>query len=69
EPMMSSTLLLPDNDRPLNDAEDIREILEHHVDLIIDGGHCGSKPTTVLDLSDGNITIRRQGLGPTKGII
>lgn len=69
EPMMSSTLLLPDNDRPLNDAEDIREILEHQVDLVIDGGHCGSRPTTVLDLSDGSITIRRQGLGPTEGII
>lgn len=69
EPIMSSSLILPDDDRPLNDVEDIREILEHHVDLIIDGGHCGSKPTTVLDLSEGGITIRRQGLGPTEGII
>ena len=69
EPMMSSSLILPDDDRPLTDADDIREILEHHVDLIIDGGHCGSTPTTVLDLSEGDLTIRRQGLGPTEGLI
>jgi tRNA threonylcarbamoyl adenosine modification protein (Sua5/YciO/YrdC/YwlC family) len=69
EPMMSSTLILPDEDRPLNDAEEIREVLEHHVDLIIDGGPCTTEPTTVLDLSEGNIQIRRQGLGPTEGVI
>lgn len=69
EPMMSSTLILPDMDRPLNDAADIREILEHHVDLVIDGGACSTEPTTVLDLSEGDIQIRRQGLGPTEGII
>lgn len=69
EPMVSSTLILPDMDRPLNDAADIREILEHHVDLVIDGGACSTEPTTVLDLSEGDIQIRRQGLGPTDGII
>lgn len=69
EPMMSSTLIMPDEDRPLNDAEEIREVLEHHVDLIIDGGPCTTEPTTVLDLSEGNIQIRRQGLGPTEGVI
>ncbi|WP_126454716.1 L-threonylcarbamoyladenylate synthase [Sulfuriflexus mobilis] len=69
EPMMSSTLILPDNDRPLNDAEDIREVLEHHVDLIIDGGHCHLEPTTVLDLSEGELQVLRQGLGPIEGII
>jgi tRNA threonylcarbamoyl adenosine modification protein (Sua5/YciO/YrdC/YwlC family) len=69
EPLMSSTLILPDMDRPLNDAEDIREVLEHHVDLVIDGGPCSAEPTTVLDMSEGGIQIRRQGLGPTKGII
>lgn len=69
EPMMSSTLILPDMDRPMNDAADIREILEHHVELVIDGGACSTEPTTVLDLSEGDIQIRRQGLGPTDGII
>lgn len=69
EPMMSSTLILPDMDLPLNDAEDIREYLEHQVDLVIDGGPCSREPTTVLDLSEGDIQIRRQGLGSTEGII
>lgn len=69
EPMMSSTLILPDNDRPLNDAETIREVLEHHVDLIIDGGHCHLEPTTVLDLSEGGLQVLRQGLGSIEGII
>jgi tRNA threonylcarbamoyl adenosine modification protein (Sua5/YciO/YrdC/YwlC family) len=69
EPLMSSTLILPNDDRPLNDAEDIREILEHHVDLVIDGGPCGSEPTTVLDLSEGDIQIRRHGLGPIDSIV
>ena len=68
EPLMSSTLILPDEDRPLNDASAIREILEHHVDLVIDGGPCSVEPTTVLDLSEGDIQIRRQGLGPTDAI-
>lgn len=68
EPLMSSTLILPDEDRPLNDASAIREILEHHVDLVIDGGPCSVEPTTVLDLSEGDVQIRRQGLGPTDAV-
>ena len=62
-------LFRSDMDLPLNDAEDIREYLEHQVDLVIDGGPCSREPTTVLDLSEGDIQIRRQGLGSTEGII
>ncbi len=64
EPLMSSTLIMPDNDLPETDPEEIREILEKHVDLIIDGGNCGFEPTSVLSLSDnGEMEISRRGRG------
>lgn len=63
EPLMSSTLLLPGDEFPLTDPEDIRDRLEKHVDLIIDGDHCGAEPTSVLDLSDGSVTVVRRGKG------
>jgi len=63
EPLMSSTLILPGRDMPETDAYDIREILEHDVDLVIDGDHCGVEPTTVVDLVDGVPEVVRQGRG------
>ena len=51
QPIMSCTLIMPGNDFPETDAEDIRDKLEHQVDLVIDGGHCGIEPTTVIDVS------------------
>ena len=64
EPLMSSTLLLPGDDLPLTDAEQIRERLEHQLDAILDGGHCGIEPTTVVDLSVTPPLIVRKGKGP-----
>ncbi len=63
EPLMSSTLILPGQMLPMTEAEDIRDKLSHHVDLIIDGGHCGIDPTTVVDLSGTILTIKRVGKG------
>ena len=64
EPLMSCTLIMPDKDLPETDAEDIRGLLEKHVDLIIDGGHCGFEPTTVLEMGDnGEVEIVRKGRG------
>ncbi len=63
EPMMSSTLILPDQELPMTDAFEIREHLEHFVDLVIDGGNCGLEPTTVVNLSDGDVNVTRQGKG------
>jgi tRNA threonylcarbamoyl adenosine modification protein (Sua5/YciO/YrdC/YwlC family) len=63
EPLMSSTLLLPGDSFPPTDAEDIRDRLERHVDVIIDGGHCGIEPTSVLDLSQDEVTVVRKGKG------
>ena len=63
EPLLSTTLLLPDLDDPLNDAEEIRERLEHLVELVIDGGPCGLTPTTVVDMSQGEPEVLRVGAG------
>lgn len=63
EPILSSTLMLPDDELPLSDPEDIRERLEHHVDLVIDGGNCGLEPTTVVDLTAFPPAILRHGRG------
>ena len=66
QPLMSSTLILPGDTEPLSDPQDMREILEHEVDLIIDGGHCGVQATTVIDLMDTASIILRQGKGDTE---
>ena len=63
EPLLSSTLMLPGEDEPLNDAEMIRKKLEHQLDLILDGGACGIEPTTVIDLSGAEPTLVRRGKG------
>jgi tRNA A37 threonylcarbamoyladenosine synthetase subunit TsaC/SUA5/YrdC len=60
---MSSTLILPGEDMPMTDPYDIRETLEHSLDLIIDGGYCGIEPTTVVDLTGDVPEVTRQGLG------
>lgn len=63
EPLMTSSLLMPGEDYPMSDPYDIRERLEHHVDLIIDGGFCGLEPTTVIDLTNETPELVRQGKG------
>ncbi|WP_037587930.1 L-threonylcarbamoyladenylate synthase [Stenoxybacter acetivorans] len=62
EPLLSCTLMLPEDSEPLTDPYEIRDRLEHSVDLIIDGGWCGIEPTTVIDMTDG-IVLLRQGKG------
>lgn len=63
EPLMSSTLILPGNEYPLSDPIEIRDLLEHQVDLIIDGGFGGIEPTTVIDLEGDIPVVVREGLG------
>lgn len=62
EPMLSSTLILPEDDEPLTDPYEIRDRLAHAVDAVIDGGWCGTEPTTVIDMTDG-VALVRQGKG------
>ena len=63
QPLMSSTLILPESDQPMNDAYEIRQMLEKQVDLIIDGGNCGIEPTTVIVMEDGQMDVVRKGKG------
>lgn len=64
EPLMSVTLILPGEDLPQTDPYEIRHLLEHAVDLIIDGGYCGLEPTTIVDLSGDEPLVLREGKGP-----
>jgi len=63
EPLMSTTLILPGEDMPLTDPYDMRQLLEHAVDLIIDGGYCGFEPTSVVHLETEVPVVSRVGLG------
>jgi tRNA threonylcarbamoyl adenosine modification protein (Sua5/YciO/YrdC/YwlC family) len=63
EPLLSSTLLLPDQDEPMTQGWDIKERLDHLVDAVIDSGECGTEPTTVVDLSGDAPEIVRVGAG------
>lgn len=68
QPLMSCTLVMPGEEFPVTDAEDVRAALENQVDLIIDGGHCGHEPTTVIRLNEGVPQLRRQGKGRDHGL-
>ncbi len=63
EPLMSSSLILPGESVPLTDPYDIRSLLEHQVELVIDGGFCGMEPTTVVDLTEDQPKVTRWGCG------
>jgi len=63
EPISSSTLILPDEEGPLNDAERIRDLLEKQVELVIDGGAVGLDFTTVIDLTGDVPEVVRRGKG------
>jgi tRNA threonylcarbamoyl adenosine modification protein (Sua5/YciO/YrdC/YwlC family) len=63
EPMMSVSLILPGEKLPLTDPYDVRETLQHELNLVIDGGYCGMEPTSVIDLSEEAPVIVRRGLG------
>jgi len=63
EPMLSSTLVLPGDEQPLSDAEEIRERLERELELVIDAGSCGTQPSTVIDLTGDTPVVLRKGRG------
>jgi tRNA threonylcarbamoyl adenosine modification protein (Sua5/YciO/YrdC/YwlC family) len=63
QPVLSTTLILPDDDRPLTDPQEMRERLDKLVDLVIDGGFCGLEPTTVVDMIADPPELMRVGKG------
>ena len=62
---MSSTLVLPGDEYPLTDADEIEARLAGRIEIILDGGNCGLDPTTVVDLADGAPSVIRVGKGDT----
>ncbi|MBB5209920.1 L-threonylcarbamoyladenylate synthase [Microbulbifer hydrolyticus] len=69
EPLMSCSLIMPGEEQPLTDPYDIRETLEHQVELVIDGGFCGLEATTVVDLTGDEAVLVRQGCGAIDEIL
>ena len=66
EPLVSTTLILPEAAAPLTRPEAIRDILGKQVDLVIDGGECSHEPTTVVDLTSEYPQVIREGKGDPK---
>jgi tRNA threonylcarbamoyl adenosine modification protein (Sua5/YciO/YrdC/YwlC family) len=64
EPLLSSSLILPEANAALTDVEEIREHLERLVDLVIEGGSVGIELTTVIDLTEATPVLIRRGKGP-----
>jgi tRNA threonylcarbamoyl adenosine modification protein (Sua5/YciO/YrdC/YwlC family) len=63
EPLLSSTLLLPGEEEPMTQGWEIKEALDHVVDAVIDSGDCGTEPTTVIDFSEDEMEVIREGAG------
>ena len=63
-PLLATTLILPGQSGPLNDAEEICSLLEHQIAGVVDAGACPLEPTTVLDLSGSEVLVVREGRGP-----
>ncbi|WP_301101379.1 L-threonylcarbamoyladenylate synthase [Propionivibrio sp.] len=64
EPLLTSTLILPGDEAPLTEGWEIQDCLDDLLELILDGGHCGTEPTTVIDLTTLPPTLIRAGRGP-----
>ena len=63
EPLMSVSLIMPGEAEPLSDPYEMRQVLEHHVDLIIDGGFGGLEASTVINLAGDEPEVIRVGCG------
>jgi tRNA threonylcarbamoyl adenosine modification protein (Sua5/YciO/YrdC/YwlC family) len=68
EPMLSTSLILPGDNDPMTDPEEIADRLCGQIDLVIDGGACGLDATTVVDLADGQAVLVREGMGDISAI-
>jgi tRNA threonylcarbamoyl adenosine modification protein (Sua5/YciO/YrdC/YwlC family) len=66
EPIMSTSLILPDEDERLVDPYDMKLKIGKLVDLIVDGGICGVEATTMVDLVDGIPVVIREGKGDSE---
>ncbi len=69
EPIMSSTLLLPGDERPMTDPFEIDERIGHEIEAIIEAGSVGIEPTSVIDLTDGYAKVLRKGRGDVSALV
>jgi tRNA threonylcarbamoyl adenosine modification protein (Sua5/YciO/YrdC/YwlC family) len=69
EPLMTTSLIMPGDDLPLSDPYDIRQTLEHQLELVIDGGYCGFEATTVVDMTEETAVVTRQGAGDASAFL
>lgn len=69
EPIMITSLIMPGDDMPMSDPYEIRQQLEHELDLVIDGGYCGFEATTVINLMDEAPEVLRQGVGDASAFV
>lgn len=67
EPIMSTSLIMPGENEPLTDPYEIRDLLQHELDLVIDGGYCGMAATTVVSLMEDHPEVIRMGAGDASG--
>jgi tRNA threonylcarbamoyl adenosine modification protein (Sua5/YciO/YrdC/YwlC family) len=63
EPLLSTTAILPDDEGAINDGLELRERVQHDIDLVLDCGPCGLLPTTVIDLTGAQPVVLRRGKG------
>lgn len=63
QPLIATTLILPGQTEALNDASEIRDALQKQIQGVVDAGACHQEPTTVIDLSQGEAQVIRQGRG------
>jgi len=69
EPVLSTTLILPGDEHPLNDPLEIRTRLEKQIELVLDAGACGIEPSTVVDLTGPGPQILRVGKGAVEAVL
>ncbi len=63
EPLLTTTLQLPGDETPLTEGWEIHDRLEDQLELILDAGHCGTEPTTIIDLTGPTPELIRAGRG------
>ena len=68
QPLMSTTLILPGESLPMTEVDEIRDVLQHQIDLVIDSGHCGIETTTVIDMTSDAPKLIREGMGRDHGL-
>ncbi len=69
EPLMTTSLIMPGETMPLSDPYDIRQMLEHQLDLVVDGGYCGIEATTVINMTEEVPELLRQGVGDASAFL